>query len=90
MPEPFKLIEEKDSKIYQEKQWTYLCLFRLIINRKEINKITITDHTWKKSGRKIITKELILNIFKEKLNGGTIKQTNYPKKKFLKEKEFLI
>jgi len=32
----------------------------------------------------MITKELILNIFKEKLNGGTIKQTNYPKKKVFK------
>lgn len=45
MVEPFKLIEEKANNFYREKQWTYLCLFKLVINRKEIAKITITDHT---------------------------------------------
>jgi len=35
----------------------------------------------------MITKELILNIFKEKLNGATIKQTNYPKRKVFKRGE---
>ena len=84
MVEPFKLIEEKANNFYREKQWTYLCLFKLVINRKEIAKITITDHTWKKKGREKISKELILNIFKEKLNGRIIKQTNYPKRKVFK------
>ena len=65
MPELFKLVAEKTSKVYQEQQWTYSCLFKLIVNRKEITKITITDHTWRKKGRERISKELILNIFKE-------------------------
>ena len=86
MPELFKLIDENFSEIYQEKQWIYSCLSILIINKKKINKITITDHTWRKKGREKITKELILDILKEKLNGKMIKPTNYPKRKVFKRK----
>jgi len=84
MPE-FKLVEEKFSEDFQEKQWIYHCLFSLVINDKEITKITITDHTWRKKGREKITKELILNVLK-KLNGRKVKQTNYPKRKVFKRK----
>ena len=88
MSQPFKLIEEKFSEVYKERQWTYLCSFSLILNRRKINKITITDHTWKKKGRENITKELILDIFKKKLNRLTIKQANYSgnRKPFIEEK----
>ncbi|KLL05218.1 MAG: hypothetical protein MRERV_3c023 [Mycoplasmataceae bacterium RV_VA103A] len=83
MPELFRLIEDKE--VDKEWRWTYLCLFRLIINDREITKITITGHTWRKPGREKITKELILNIFKKRLNGkGRIKPTNYPKRKVFK------
>ena len=41
----------------------------LVFNEQEIRKITITDYTWKKKGREKITKEFILNFFKEMFNG---------------------
>ena len=85
MPELFKLIEEKFSEIHQEKQWIYSCSLILIINKKKINKITITDHTWRKKGREKITKELILNIFKQKLNG----ERREPNKKYAKREVFV-
>jgi len=69
MPELFKLVKEEFSEKHQEWQWTYECLLEFIFNKRKINKITITDHTWRKKGREWITKELVLNIFKEKLNG---------------------
>jgi len=82
MPE-FKLITDNFNKTYQENQWTYSCLFNLTINDKEITKITITDHTWRKKGREKIAKGLILNVLK-KLNGRKVKPTNYPKRKVFK------
>ncbi len=82
MPE-FRLIDEKFSEVHREKQWVYSCLFNLTINGKEIAKITITDHTWRKKGREKITKELILNVLK-RLNGRKVKPTNYPKRKVFK------
>ena len=86
MPELFRLIEDKE--VDKKWRWTYLCLFRLIINDREIRRITITDHTWRKPGREKITKELILNIFKERLNGkGRIKPTNYPKREVFKREK---
>jgi len=79
MSELFKLIEEKFSEEYNEQQWTYSLNFNLVFNKKIINNLTITDYTWKnKKGRKRITKELILSIFKEKLNGEIL--TPEPKK----------
>ena len=70
MPEPFSLIEDKFSEEYNENWWTYAIQFNFIFNEQLINYITITDYTWKnKKGREKITKELILSIFKEKLNG---------------------
>jgi hypothetical protein len=88
VPQLFNLIKEEFSKIDNEKQWTYLCLFSLYINRKKINKITITDHTWKKKGRENITKELILDILKEELNSETVKKSQYfgNRKPFVKER----
>jgi hypothetical protein len=44
MPELFKLEKEEFSKIDNELQWTYLCLFNFIFKKKIIEKITITDH----------------------------------------------
>lgn len=65
--QPFKLIDEKE--VDQEQCWTYSIQFELIFNKKAINYLTITDYTWKnKKGREGITKELILNVFKERLN----------------------
>ena len=88
MPQSFKLIKDEFSQSDNEQQWTYLCLFNLYINRKKITKITITDHTWKKKGREKITKELILGIFKEELNGKTVKQSQYSgnRKPFIEER----
>ena len=65
--QPFKLIDEKE--VDNEWCWIYSIQFEFIFNKKVINYITITDHPWKKKGREGITKELILSIFKEKLNG---------------------
>jgi len=84
MPEPFRLIKEEFSKVDQEWQWTYACSFSLIINHHKISKVTITDHSWQKKGREKITKELILTVLKEKLNGQQIKSTNYPHRKVFK------
>ncbi|KLL04751.1 MAG: hypothetical protein MRERV_12c008 [Mycoplasmataceae bacterium RV_VA103A] len=69
MPEPFRLDKKEFSQIYQEWQWTYLCLFDFAFNYRTITKITITDHPWRKKGREGITQELILNICREHLNG---------------------
>ena len=44
MPELFKLEKEEISKIDNELQWTYLCLFNFIFKKKIIEKITIADH----------------------------------------------
>ena len=46
--------------------------------KKAIEKITITDYTWKKKGREKITKELVLTIFKERINEEIL--TPEPKK----------
>ncbi|CAG8563852.1 5518_t:CDS:2 [Gigaspora margarita] len=40
-----------------------------VLIEKMIKKITITDHPWRKPGREKITKELVLNILIEELNG---------------------
>ena len=69
MPELFKLITEKFSEVDNEWQWTYSINFNFIFNEQKITEITITDYTWKKKGRETITKELIINIFKEVING---------------------
>jgi len=67
MPELFSLIEEKE--VNKERLWTYSINFNFTFNELKINQITITNHPWKKKGREKITKELLLSIFKEKLNG---------------------
>lgn len=85
MPELFKLNEERFSEKDKEWQWTYSTKFKFTFNIKIINKITITDHTWKKKGREKITKELILDIFKEKLNG----ERKEPRKKHSKRDIFV-
>ena len=72
MSELFKLIKEKFSEKDNEWQWTYLINFKLIFNEQKITEITITDYTWTKKGRTAITKELIINIFKEVINGREI------------------
>ena len=64
----FKLIKKEFSDEFQEWQWTYKCLFDFTFKRRKINKITITDHLWKKRGREWITKELVLNILATELN----------------------
>jgi len=69
MPELFKSEKEEFSEKYNEKQWTYSINFNLDFNEQKIAEITITDYTWKKKGREKITPELILNIFKEVING---------------------
>ena len=69
MLELFKLEEEKFSEIYQEWQWTYLCLFEFNFKKRVIKKITITDHPWRKKGREWMTKEMVLGILTKELNG---------------------
>ena len=69
MPELFKLEKKEFSQVYQEKQWTYICLFSFTFKRKIIRKITITDHIWRKKEREWITKELILIILTKEING---------------------
>jgi len=69
MPELFKFKEEHFSEKDKELQWTYTCLFEFTFNEQAISEITITDHPWRKKGREKITKELILEILKEKVNG---------------------
>ena len=44
MPELFKLEKEEFSKVDNEYQWTYLCLFEFIFKKIVIKRITITDH----------------------------------------------
>ncbi len=78
MPELFKLEKEEFSDKFQEWQWTYLINFNLVFNKKVIEKITITDYTWTKKGREKITKELVLTIFKERINEEIL--TPEPKK----------
>lgn len=68
MSELFRLEKEEFSKEYSEWWWNYSIQFTFIFNKKVINYLTITDHPWKKKGREKITKELILSIFKEKVN----------------------
>jgi len=69
MPELFRLEKEEFSKVDNEYQWTYLCLFEFIFKKRFIKRITITDHAWKKKGREWMTKELVLNILTKELNG---------------------
>jgi len=85
MPELFKLEKEEFSKIDNEYQWTYLCLFKFIFNYRNIRKITITDHPWRKKGREKITKELVLNILREHLN----EEVKRPKKRHGKREVFI-
>jgi hypothetical protein len=86
MPELFKL--EKEEFAEQERRWTYLCLFSFIFNEEIIKKITITDRWQRKSGRELITKELILNFITKELNNRKAKPTNYPgeRKVFIRER----
>jgi hypothetical protein len=86
MSELFRLEKEEFSKNDNELQWTYLCLFNFTFKRRIIEKITITDHPWKKKGREWMTKELILNLLKEKING--IKRMR-PDKKYTEIEIFL-
>lgn len=76
MPKPFKLIKKKFSKVDQEWQWTYTCLFTFIFNKKLITQITITDHYQKEHPE--ITNELILKILEQRFNGKQSEPTNYP------------
>jgi hypothetical protein len=85
MPELFRLTKEEFSKVDKEHQWTYLCLFKFTFNYRDIRKITITDHPWRKKGREWMTKELVLNIFREYLNG----ETKRPKKKHSNREVFV-
>ncbi|MCE8167801.1 MAG: hypothetical protein I3273_04300 [Candidatus Moeniiplasma glomeromycotorum] len=62
MPPPLKLIKEEFSKIDDEWQWTYLLAVDFILNSRQISYITVTDHTWRKKGRELITHEIIINI----------------------------
>ena len=78
MPELFKLEKEEFSKEYNEQWWIYSIQFDFTFNKRIINYLTITDHPWKKKGREKITKELILSIFKEKVNEAIL--TPEPKK----------
>ncbi|RHZ35856.1 hypothetical protein [endosymbiont GvMRE of Glomus versiforme] len=68
MSELFSLIDDKFSKEHNEQQWTYSLHFNLVFNKRIIKYLTVTDYTWTKKGRETITKELIINIFKEALN----------------------
>jgi len=81
MPELFRLIDKNFSKVDDEWQWTYSVEFVFIFNKQVINYITITNHTWKKKGREWMTKELVLNIFNQELNGRKAKPTNYQGKR---------
>jgi hypothetical protein len=63
----FKLEKEEFSEVYQEKQWTYNCLFEFSFKKRVIKKITITDHYQRKLGREWITQELILDILKKNI-----------------------
>ena len=69
MSEWFKLAKEEFSEKDQERQWTYSCLSSFTFKKRTINKITITDHTWKKKGREKITKKLILELLAYRING---------------------
>ena len=69
MLELFRLEKEEFSKKDNELQWTYLCRFNFTFKKRIIQKITITDHPWKKKGREGMSRELILDILKEKING---------------------
>lgn len=65
MPALPKLLgfEEVDN----EKRWTYP--LKTYFNYQQIYKLTITDYIWKnKKGREMITKELVWNLFQEKLH----------------------
>jgi hypothetical protein len=44
MPELFRLEKGEFSKVDDEYQRTYQCLFEFIFNYRNIRKITITDH----------------------------------------------
>jgi len=50
MVELFKLVGEEFSETDKEWQWTYSIQCEFIFNRRRINKITITDHPWRKKG----------------------------------------
>ena len=77
MPE-FKLIKEEFSDKFQEWWWTYE--LEIIFNHQKILKVTITDYPWRKKGREMITKELILRLL-EKVNGQILKPIEYKGKK---------
>ena len=74
MPELFSLIEEKE--VDKEWRWIYSVEFEFIFNNLIIKEITITDHPWKKKGRTMITKELILEML-AKMNGETLEPMEY-------------
>jgi hypothetical protein len=76
MPELFRLIDKKFSEVDNEWQLTYSIEFEFTFNKLTINQITITDHPWKKKGRTMITKELILELL-TKMNGGTLEPMEY-------------
>ena len=73
MTELFKLVSKEFSEIDKEWQWTYRWLSEFIFNGSSIIAITITDHYQQKPGREMITNELILNVFWEKLNQREMK-----------------
>lgn len=67
MPELFKFLREEE--VDKELRWTYSCLSLFTFKKWTIKEITITDHPWEKPGREWITKELVLDIFQNKVNG---------------------
>ena len=81
MPELFKFIDKYFSKEDNEWQWTYSVEFEFVFNTLIINKITITDHAWKKKGREAITPELILDIFRAEVNNQRFFPTDYQGKR---------
>ncbi|KLL04857.1 MAG: hypothetical protein MRERV_1c082 [Mycoplasmataceae bacterium RV_VA103A] len=76
MRELFKLEREEFSQEYNEWWWTYFIQFKFTFNKSEINYITITDYAWKKKGREMITKELILKLLTD-LSGEDLKPMKY-------------
>ena len=72
----FKLIKEEFSEKYNERWWTYACLFEFNFNKLAIERITITDHIWKKKGRENVTKELVLELL-TKMNGESFESMEY-------------
>ncbi|RHZ35643.1 hypothetical protein [endosymbiont GvMRE of Glomus versiforme] len=90
MTKLFKLIDKNFSKVDNEWQWTYSCLFPFTFNKYPITEITITDHLWKKKGREEVTKELILSILRERLNNKIAKPSKYRGKRIVFIRQIIL